>query len=97
MGRGGGGEYKTGGGGEHVKFYPYEKRGEEKVLAMLKEGRGTTSFEVVLAWVLEVLVIVMGGTKFPPFKRGGHKKFYPVLTGGGEDRKKFATCDFPIL
>ena len=34
-GRGGG--YKTEGGG-HVKFYPYEKGGAEKVLAMLKGG-----------------------------------------------------------
>ena len=33
-GRGG---YKTGGGG-HVKFYPYEKGGAEKVLAILKGG-----------------------------------------------------------
>ena len=35
MGRGG---YKTGGG--HVKFYPYEKGGAEKVLAMLTVGGG---------------------------------------------------------
>ena len=35
--RGGGGGYKTGGGG-HVKFYPYEKGGAENVLAMLKGG-----------------------------------------------------------
>ena len=34
-GRGG---YKTGGGG-HVKFYPYEKGGAEKVLAVLKGGQ----------------------------------------------------------
>ena len=34
-GRGG---YKTGGGGGHVKFYPYEKGGAEKVLSMLKGG-----------------------------------------------------------
>ena len=37
----GSGGYKTGeGGGGHVKFYPYEKRGggAEKVLAMLKGG-----------------------------------------------------------
>ena len=34
-GRGGG--YKTGGWG-HMKFYPYEKGGAEKVLAMLKGG-----------------------------------------------------------
>ena len=48
------GAYKTAGGG--VKFYPYEK-GTENVLAMLKgkEGGGvTTSFGVVLTWVLEV-------------------------------------------
>ena len=44
-GRGGGG-YKTGGGGGHVKFYPYEKEGADKVLAMPK-GRGTKSFGVV--------------------------------------------------
>ena len=30
------GGYKTGGGGVHVKFYPYKKGGAEKVLAMLK-------------------------------------------------------------
>ena len=72
-------------GGRHVKFYPYEKRGAEKVLAMLKVGRGTTSFEVpvVLAPVLEVLAIVMGGAKFPPFKRGGAQKVVPCLDGGG--------------
>ena len=28
----------TGRGGGHVKFYPYEKEGAEKVLAMLKGG-----------------------------------------------------------
>ena len=26
----GGGGYKTGGGGGHVKFYPYEKGGQKK-------------------------------------------------------------------
>ena len=35
--------YREGGGatkweGGHVKFYPYEKGGAEKVLAMLREG-----------------------------------------------------------
>ena len=30
-----------------MKFYPYEKGGEENVLAMLKGGRGTNSFGVV--------------------------------------------------
>ena len=34
------------GGGGHVKFYPYEKGGTKKVLAMLKGG--ITSFGVVL-------------------------------------------------
>ena len=37
---------------------------------------------------LEVLAIVIvgggGGCKeFPPFFKGGHNKFYPVLSGGG--------------
>ena len=36
-GRGGGATKREGGGG-HVKFYPYEKGGAEKVLAMLKGG-----------------------------------------------------------
>ena len=37
---------------------------------MLKGGGGTTSYEVVLTWELEVLAIVMGGgrKKLPPFK-----------------------------
>ena len=39
------GGYKTRGG--EVKFYPDEKGGREKVLAMLKEGGGTTSLGVV--------------------------------------------------
>ena len=34
---GGGGGYKVRGGG-HVKFYPYEKGGSEKVLAIVKVG-----------------------------------------------------------
>ena len=33
-----GGATKREGGGGHVKFYPYEKGGAEKVLAMLKGG-----------------------------------------------------------
>ena len=36
------------GGGGHVKVYPYDtKRGGQKVLAMLKGGGGTRSFDVV--------------------------------------------------
>ena len=57
--------YKTVGGG-----------GASKVLPLPKKGGGRTkSFEVVLTWELEVLVIVMGEghKKFPTFKkkRGG--------------------------
>ena len=33
---------REGGGGGHVKFYPYEKVGAGKVLAMLKGGGGAT-------------------------------------------------------
>ena len=55
-----------------MKFYPYEKGGGEKVLAMLKGG--TTSFGVVFTGWLEVLAIG-GYEKFPLFKRGGAKSF----------------------
>ena len=45
---------------------------------------GTTSFEIVLTWELEVLAIVMGGAKsFQPLK-GVHNKFNPVLKGGAQ-------------
>ena len=41
-----------------MKFYPYKKGGAEKVLAILKQGRGgggsTKRFEVVLTRELEV-------------------------------------------
>ena len=33
-----GGATKRGGGGGHVKFYPYKKGGAEKVLTTLKGG-----------------------------------------------------------
>ena len=57
--------------------------GVEQVLGMLKRGGGgTTSFEVVLTWELEVLAIVMGGTK--SFHPWGRKKFYSVLRGGAK-------------
>ena len=45
----------------------------EKVLAILKGGGGTTSFEVVLTQELEVLAIVIGG--------GGAKSFHPLKAG----------------
>ena len=54
-----------------MKFYPYKRGGgSETKFSCAKEGGGTTSFEVVLIWELEVLAIVMGGgrKKFPPFK-----------------------------
>ena len=39
-----------------MKFYPYKKGRQKKILAMLKGG--TNSFEVVLIRELEVLAIV---------------------------------------
>ena len=65
------------GGGEHMKFYPYEKKGggAENCLAILKGWGATKSFGVVFMWQLEVLAKWKGGgrTKFPIFKRGGAK------------------------
>ena len=90
------GSYKTVGG--EVKFYPYKKEGQKKVLTMLKGGGGgglgTKSFGVVLTQVLEVLAMLYGGAK----------RFYP-LTGRAQNvspcleawRKKLWTCNFPIL
>ena len=31
---------------------------------------------------------------FPPFKRGGHEKFYPVLGGGGAGVQKVSDLRF---
>ena len=70
-------KYGEGGGGGASEVLPLPKGGAEKVLAMLKGGGGggTTSFEVVLTWELEVLAIVMGvREKLPPFKKGGGRK-----------------------
>ena len=72
-----------GGGGGGGSFTP-TKSGGKKVLAMLKGVGGTTSFEVVLPRELEVLAILMRG----------HKKFYPVLRGGGA--KSFGPVIFPF-
>ena len=67
MGRGG---YKIEGGAS--EDLPLQKVGAEKVLAVLKGRGGTNSFVVVLTWELEVLAILMGGTKsFHPLKGGG--------------------------
>ena len=48
-GEGGGGCYKTGGGG-HQKFYPYEKGGGGKSFSHAEGGGGTKSFGVVFTW-----------------------------------------------
>ena len=86
-GEGWGGGYKMGGG--HVKFYPYKREGAENLLAMLKEG-GHKEFPGSFYTVLGG-----GGAKCFHSLKGVHKKFHPVLRGGG--RKKFWTRDFPIL
>ena len=78
-------------------FTPAKKRGggTEKVLDMLKGG--TTPFDVILTWELEVLAILMGvGAKsFHPLK-GGRKRFYPVLRGGGRGTTSFGPAIFPF-
>ena len=93
-GWGGGGGYKTGGGGREGKFYLYKTEGSEEVLTMLKGSY--KSFE------LEVLAILMegggGGNKFPTFKRGwGCMKSFTVLKGGGGGVvKRFGPMIFPF-
>ena len=55
---GGGGGYKTGGeggGGGGVSEFLRKGGGAEQVLAMLKGAGGTTCFEVVSTWELEVI------------------------------------------
>ena len=72
------GGYKTGGrGGGHVKFYHYEKEGlgGGKSFSHAEGMGGTTGFEVVFKWKLEVLAILKGG--------GGAKSFYSLKEGGG--------------
>ena len=68
------GGYKAG-GGQKSSFTPNKKgAGVVKVSAMLKRGGGTTSFEIVLTWELDVLarLWVEGWVqKFPPFKGWG--------------------------
>ena len=70
------------------------------ILAILKRGGGTTSFGVVLTWVIKVLTILEDGgrNRFSSFQRevGGHREFDPVLREGG-GHKRFRTRDFPIL
>ena len=60
--------------GGKLSFTPTKEGGAEKRFSRAEGGGGggwgTTSFEVVLTWELEVLAIVMGGGRkmFPPFK-----------------------------
>ena len=78
-----------------VRFYPYNRGGAEKVLAMLKGD--AKSFEVVLTRELEVLAILKGGAKsFHPLKKrggGGMQKALPCLEGC----EMFLTHNFSIL
>ena len=69
-----------------MKFYPYEKRGAEKVLAMLK-GEHKQFWGSFYAEALSLSYIEGGHEKYPFFK-GGRKKFYPVLSRGGGGVKK---------
>ena len=60
---------------------------------MLKKGVGgcTTSFEVILMWVLEVLAMLEGG--------GGAKGFHPLKVGGGGEKVFIVSRvnhDFPV-
>ena len=74
MGRGGGGGYKTRGGGG--RFDPTEGVGGGS-FSHAEGGGGTNSSGVVLTWYLEVLAILKGAgnKKFPLFKRGVMKCF----------------------
>ena len=73
-----------------------KREGRKQVLAMLKGGGGTKSFEVFLTQELEVLAIVRGGTKsFHPLK-GGTQKVLPCLEGGGVAKSSGPTI-FPIF
>ena len=56
-----------------MKFYPY-KKGARKSFSHAEGEGGTTSFEVIITRELEVLAIVMGGTKsFQPLKGRAQK------------------------
>ena len=60
----------------HYDVLPLQKRGLEKVVAMLKGC--TKSVGIVLTWKLDVLAIMNGGTKeFSPLKWvRGHRQIY---------------------
>ena len=89
------------GGGGASEFLPLQRGGGggggESFLAMLDWGH--KKLWVVLTREFEVLPILKGRKKLPPFKRG-RGTFYTVLRGrggGGRGRNKFQTHDFPIL
>ena len=87
---------QKGEGGGACEVLPLRKVGAEKVLAMLKWGRGTRSFGVVFTCKLKDLAILKGCAKVSTLQKGGLVKFYPVLRGGG-GAKRFRTRNFPIL
>ena len=96
MGTGG---YKTGGGGGGVKFDSYEKgRGaKKKKLVMLKGMHAQKVLGKFLCTSLRFSHIKRGETtSFYSLKKGAgaHKKFYPVLRGGGS--KSFGPKIFPF-
>ena len=61
------------GGGAKVKFYPYKKWGETKVIPMLNSKGGGTNkfFWGVLTWELQVLAILKGHTNIVHPLKGG--------------------------
>ena len=80
------------GRGGQAKFTPTKRGGGEKGFRHSDGVGGTTSFGIVLTWVLEVLFILEVDTKgFQPIKkkRGGVKR----LKRG----RKFRSCNAPIL
>ena len=65
-----------------MKFYPCKKGGGGGGKSVSHAEGGHKTFWGGFCAVLEVAVLEGGGReKFPLFKRGGRKKFYPVLRG----------------
>ena len=69
---------QKGKGGGASEVLPLQKVGGGKSL-IHAEGGGTQTFEVVFAWELEVLAIVMVGCKnVHPLKGGGAQKMFTL-------------------
>ena len=83
-----------------MKFYPYKKAGGGGGRKSFShaEGGAQTGFGVVFTRSLEVLAILYGGAKsFHSLKGGGgHKKYYPVLRGGGGAPTNLGPAVFPF-